>query len=529
MGPGRAEAENDQSALIEWLERPETYGVEGPVARIDTHIAVVFLAGDRAYKLKRPVSLSYLDYCSAERRHAACLAELRINRRTAPGLYLEVVPVTSKAGTFALGGTSEAVDWLVVMRRFPQESLFSSLADADALDGPLMIRLADTVAAFHADAPVRPEYGGLDGLSFVIESNDDCMKERSGDLLDGAAVAALTAASRAAIEDLAPLLEARRAAGRVRRCHGDLHLANLCLLDGRPTLFDAIEFSERIGSIDTLYDLAFLVMDLEHRGLRPLGNLVLGRYLAITGDYYGLPALPLFLSVRAAVRCHVSALAATRQTEPDATERLATQARAYLSLAHRCLAPTPAALIAVGGLSGTGKTTLARALAPRYGALPGAIHLRTDEIRKCLLGVAPETPLAPEAYRPEVTVQVYERMAAQAGIALSAGRTVVADAVFAAPWERDALAAVAARAGAGFAGLWLDAPYRVALERIEARRADASDATPTVLDAQRALDPGEMKWNRIDAGGTAAESASAAERALAAAGIRPAGSPDGSQ
>jgi aminoglycoside phosphotransferase family enzyme/predicted kinase len=519
---------DDQSGLIEWLERPDTHGIAGRVTRIDTHIAVVFLAGDRAYKLKRPVRLSYLDFSTVERRHAACLTELRINSRAAPSLYLGVVPVTKGEGGFALGGDGEAIDWLVVMRRFPQENLFSSLARSSKLDRALTVRLADRIADYHASAPVRPEYGGRDGLSFVIESNDLCMREHAGGLLSGDEVSALSDASRAALETHGALLEARRASGRVRRCHGDLHLANLCLLDGRPTLFDAIEFSERIGSTDLLYDLAFLVMDLDHRGLRPLANLVLGRYLAMTEDHYGLPALPLFLSVRAAVRCHVSALAAARQAETEERERKATEARTYLALARRCLEARSPALIAVGGLSGTGKTTLARALAPRYGALPGALHLRTDEIRKRLLGAEPETRLPAEAYGAHVTRQVYRRLEEQAAIALAAGRTVVADGVFAAPAERADLEAVAKRATVPFAGLWLEAPHRIAAARIEARRSDASDATPAVLDAQRALDTGAIGWSRIEAGGEADRTAGKAEALLAAAGIKPEDWPDAS-
>lgn len=520
--------QDDQSALTEWLERPETHGVAGPVTRIDTHIATVFLAGDRAYKLKRPVRLSYLDFSSVEQRHAACLTELRVNRRAAPSLYLDVVPVTAESGGFALGGESDPIDWLVVMRRFPQESLLSNLAESGALDRPLTILLADRIADYHDSAPIRPEYGGRDGLSFVIESNDVSMRENSGGLLPREEVAALSDASRAALEELGPLLEARRAAGRVRRCHGDLHLANLCLLNGRPTLFDAIEFSERIGSIDLLYDLAFLVMDLEHRGLRSLANLVLGRYLAMTEDHYGLPALPLFLSVRAAVRCHVSALAAARQAGPEERERKAGEARAYLALARRCLDTRPAALIAVGGLSGTGKTTLARTLAPRYGAVPGALHLRSDEIRKRLLGAKPETRLPADAYRPDVTLRVYRHLEDQAAIALAAGRTVVADAVFAMPTERNALEAAAKRAKTPFAGLWLEAPNQVAAERIEARKSDASDATPAVLEAQSMLDTGAIGWSRIEAGGDPDQSAAAAEDVLTAAGFKPDDWTDGS-
>ncbi|MDA0703228.1 MAG: AAA family ATPase [Proteobacteria bacterium] len=521
--------QEDQSALIEWLEQPETHGVAGPVTRIDTHAAVVFLAGDRAYKLKRPIRLSYLDYSSIEQRHAGCLTELRVNRRAAPSLYLDVVPVTAEDGGFALGGEGEPIDWLVVMRRFPQENLFSNLADTGALYRSLTIRLADRIADYHDSAPIRPEYGGRDGLSFVIESNDVSMRENSGGLLPRKEAAALSDASRAALGDLGPLLEARRAAGRVRRCHGDLHLANLCLLNGRPTLFDAIEFSERIGSIDLLYDLAFLVMDMEHRGLRPLANLVLGRYLAMTEDHYGLPALPLFLSVRAAVRCHVSALAAARQSGPEKRERKAAEALAYLALARHCLETRPATLIAVGGLSGTGKTTLARSLAPRYGAVPGALHLRSDEIRKRLLGAKPETRLPADAYRPDVTQRVYRHIEGQAAIALAAGRTVVADAVYAAPAERLALEAVAKRAKVPFAGLWLEAPQRIAAERIEVRKSDASDATPAVLEAQIMLDTGAIGWSRIEAGGEPDQSADAAADVLAAAGFKPDDWSDGSR
>jgi len=279
----------------------------------------------------------------------------------------------------------------------------------------------------------------------------------------------------------------------VRRGHGDLHLGNLCLREGRPTLFDALEFDEALARIDVGYDLAFLLMDLDLRLGRAAASRVLNRYVARTGDAGLVAGLPLWLSLRAMIRAHVEA---ARGRDSGAL-----LAAALAHLEHR-----PARLVAIGGLQGTGKSTLARALAPALGRCPGALVLRTDEARKRRFGIAPEARLPPEAYGEAVSAAVHDEVFAMAATALAAGQAVVLDAVFLDPVLRARAAAVARDAGLPFDGLWLDAPIEVLRARIAARRDDASDATEAVLLRAAAVDPGPIDWHRIDAtaGGEAA-------------------------
>ncbi len=509
----------DQSEVVDLLLKPETYGAAGPVERVDTHISVVFLVGNQAYKLKRAVRFPYLDFSTLELRRRYCEAEVETNRRTAPELYEDVVPVTREAdGTLALGGKGEVVDWIVVMKRFDQASLFDRLAGRHALTQELMSRVADEIARFHAAAEVRTDFGGRRSMEDTIVGNAEAFARHGPAVFGADATARLNALSRELLERVSELLEARRQGGRVRRCHGDLHLRNICLFGGRPVLFDAIEFSDDFACIDVLYDLAFLLMDLEHRGLRALANLVLNRYLSRAGDVVaelrGLAALPLFLSCRAAVRAHTGADAASSQPDGVKGRRLLEEARTYHRLALAFLEPPGPRLVAVGGLSGTGKTVLARELAPGLGAPPGAVILRSDVIRKHLMGVGELTRLGPETYTERVTKRVYGAIADRAAAALQAGRAVVADAVYARPDQRQQIEAAAAESGVPFGGLWLEAPADVLDGRIVGRARDASDATGQVLRKQLGYPLGGITWPKIDASGSTAETLALARASL---------------
>jgi aminoglycoside phosphotransferase family enzyme/predicted kinase len=504
-------SEQDQAAVIAFLSDPASHG-GAAVQRIDTHASIVFLASDRAFKLKRAVRFSYLDYSTPTLREQACRAELALNRRTAPELYEEVCPITrAPDGRLSLGGMGAALDWVVVMRRFDQETLFDRMAERRQLSDQLMFDLAEQIARFHAAAEIDQESGGYPGMAATTASDARNLRAAVPATLDAAAVEALIAATQAELARLAPLLEARRRAGRVRHCHGDLHLRNICIVAGRPTLFDGVEFSRLISNTDVLYDLAFLLMDLHVRALDALGNAVFNRYLDLQDESDGLPALPLFLSVRAAIRAHVSAAAAPQQ-EPDAQARTRDEARRYLVHAGDLLQPRPPRLIAIGGLSGTGKSTVAYGLAPELGAVPGARVLRSDVIRKRLFDAALTDRLPASAYRAEVGARVFQRMREEAAAALAGGRSVIADAVYARAAERDAIAAVAQAAKAPFVGLWLDAPAETLEARIAARRGDASDATATVLRRQLTYDLGRIDWHRVDAGRPAVNVIAAARR-----------------
>lgn len=513
--PNPAHVVADQSAVFDWLASPSTHGVA--TRRIETHGAMVVLAGDKAFKVKRAVRFPFMDYSTLERRRAACEAEVKVNRDGAPDLYLGALPITREpSGTLALGGTGPAVEWVVAMRRFDEEATLDVLAERGPLDPGLVVELARMVASSHAAAPVRPAEPAIASLRAYVDQNRDAFAE-SPDLFPQDRVAALSVASAAFLDRVTPLLLARGANGRIRRCHGDLHLRNIALIDGRPTLFDAIEFDDAIATGDVLYDLAFLLMDLMFRGHESDANTMLNRYLwsSDESDLDGLAALPLFLILRAAIRAKVVA-AGLGALAPADREGAARTAMRYFAWAEQMLEPRPARLVAIGGFSGTGKSTLAAALAPSIGRPPGAVHLRSDVERKRMFGVGEAERLPAEAYSPENGEQVYAILFRKAGRALAAGASVIVDAVHARPDERQAVERVAQEAGAAFTGLWLSAPVPERLARVEARRGDASDADAAVVSAQARADPGPMAWLTVDASGSPSQVLAAAARVVGA-------------
>jgi aminoglycoside phosphotransferase family enzyme/predicted kinase len=494
----------DQSGVIDFLGSPATHGGE-TVERIETHASIVFLAGDRAYKLKRAVRFDYLDFSTPSRRHMFCEAELRLNQRTAPTLYRRVVAITrSHDGSYALAGDGEPVDWVVEMNRFSQDVLFDRLAALDRLDLELMPPLAVEIARFHQSANRRPDHGGERGISSVIQGNAAGFAEYgSGCLAPGTSSRVIDESYRE-LERRASLLERRREAGFIRECHGDLHLRNIVLVDGRPTLFDGIEFNDELSCTDVFYDFAFLVMDLWRRKLPRHANAVFNRYLAETNDLEALPLLPLFLSCRAAVRAKTSATAGQLQDAGARQSELGLMALEYLEMAEQLLQPSRPALIAVGGLSGSGKSTLALGLAPLLGRVPGAVVLRSDEIRKRLCGVSILEPLGADGYSSQMSERVYAVLAERAAAIVTAGHSAIADAVYAREADRRTIEGIAIAASVPFVGLWLDAPDSVLVARTARRRNDPSDADAHVIRMQRGRDYGQISWHRVDASQSAA-------------------------
>lgn len=489
----------DQTAVVEFLATPSTYGT-APVERIDTHGAVVFLAGDRVYKLKRAVRFDYLDFSTADRRRVMCDAEVRLNRRTAPTIYRRVVAVTREpGGALALDGSGQPVDWVVEMNRFPADALFDRLAGAGQLDLALMPALAAAIVQFHRLAEPRFDHGGSTGMAWVIDGNEAGFAEFGGGILDATACRQLTGDARATLDRHAALLDDRRASGYVRQCHGDLHLRNIVLLDGQPTLFDGVEFNDEIACIDVLYDIAFLLMDLWRRELPRHANAVWNRYLAEGDDFSGMSLLPLFLSCRAAIRAKTSATAAGVQNDARRSDELQAAARRYLETALALLSPGRPCLVAIGGFSGTGKSTLALGLAPIVGAVPGAVVVRSDEIRKRLAGVPPLERLGPHGYTPEMSERVYAAAGERAEQILRQGHSAIVDAVYARPADREAIERVAATLEVPFVAIWLEAPEATLVARVDRRRGDVSDADADVIRAQLAQEAGAPGWERIDA------------------------------
>ena len=492
----------DQSSVVSFLSSPATHD-GAAVERIDTHASIVFLAGERAWKLKRAVRYDYLDYSTADRRRAMCDAELRINRRTAPALYRSVTPVTRQPdGSLALGGPGAPVDWLVEMTRFDQSRTLDRLAEAGLLPLQLMGPLAHAIARFHNAADCLTGQGGWEAMRRVVDGNAAGFARDGAGILNPVVCAAVTIRARFAVDRVGVLLDRRGAEGMVRHCHGDLHLRNIVLLDDQPTLFDAIEFNDEISTIDVLYDLAFLLMDLWRLGLPHHANVLWNAYLTETGNLDGVALMPAFLSCRAAIVAKTTATAATLQT--DVERRLELQARAndYLGIAAALLEPPAPRLVAVGGWSGSGKSTLAAAVAPSLGPAPGAVVIRSDEIRKKLCGVKPLDRLGPEGYTDDVSRRVYAALMKQADEVVRSGYTVIADAVFANAAERDAIQRVAAAAGVPFIGLWLEAAVPLLISRVERRGPDASDARRDVVRQQFARGLDALRWQRVDASGT---------------------------
>lgn len=480
---------DNQQRVIDFLSDPASHDGD-PVETIRTHGAYVFLAGKRAIKLKRAVKFPYMDFSTVAKRQAVCKAELQLNRRTAPALYRSVASITEEDnGALAIGGEGRVLDWVVIMDRFDQTTLFDRLAEAGVLTVPLMESLSDEIARFHGMANVAVGVDLPAEMRDVIRGNTANLRSWSPSIFAGTAIESLDERCAAMIDAHRPLLLQRASGGFVRRCHGDLHLRNICLVDDAPTLFDCLEFSERLATIDVAYDLAFLLMDLEHRGLRWAANRVLNRYLARTADYDCLALLPLYMAIRAAVRAHVSAAADQ-----------AGDARDYFRLALRLTDTVPQQLVAVGGLSGSGKSTLAAALAPSLGRAPGAVILRSDVLRKQLAGTDLFETLPPDAYTQDQSDAVYARLGDCSRMALAAGYAAVADAVFGKDTERHAIAAVAADMDVPFRGLWLDIPAEEQDRRLAARTADVSDATPSVGKGQRTMVGPVRDWHRLDAG-----------------------------
>lgn len=458
---------------------------------IDTACAHVFLAPERALKMKRHDDLGYVDFSTAERRYWALERELEFNRPAAPDIYRAVRRVTREPdGGLAIDGVGPTVDHLLEMRRFDETNVLS--ACPERVTGDLAETLGRTIAAVHRQAPLRPA-GGLTALSFTVGSNAQLLRETCVGL-DQARVEDMIARTEAELERQAPRLAHRSATGFARRCHGDLHLGNILLEGGQTVLFDCIEFNDILSDLDVQYDLAFLLMDLAFRGRRDAAVRALSAWLDEAARSFpaeiwdGLATLPLMLSVRAGVRAHVTAHSGDPAT-----------ARAYVEAAIAHLQPAPPMLIAVGGFSGSGKSTFSRVVAPHLGASPGAVILRTDEVRKRRLNTPPTETAGAETYAPAAYAQTYDELFGNARALLQAGRAVVLDASFIEPQTRSRVEVLAHEVGVPLHTAWLDAPADVLEARVSRRTGDASDATVEVLKQQLATGAGAMSWPQVDA------------------------------
>lgn len=450
----------------------------------ETHISAVFIGTDTVWKLKKAVRMPFLDFSSLEARGHFLRRELELNKPAAPGIYRDVVAVSRRSdGSLELGGDNP-VDWVLRMAPVPADDFLDVIASAGGLTPQILDQLGDCVAAYHARLPPVPNGDSVVTMLRITEGN------AASAIAAGLPQASVEAWQRkivSAIEDRRDWLAERSLTGYVRRCHGDLHLGNLCLWEGKPVAFDALEFDEALATIDVGYDLAFLLMDLDRPQTgRSAANRVLNRYAARTGDI-PLAGLPIFLSQRAMIRAHV-------------LRAMNGHSSGYLAASVTYLEPAPPVVVAIGGLQGTGKSTLARALAPELGPAPGALIVRSDEVRKRLHGSDPETRLPQAAYTESANMATNAAVINLARRAALSRHSVIVDATFLDLTVRQALSDVIRRTGVPFVAFWLDAPLSVLETRIEARKGDASDANVAVLHRSAADNPGPGDWNLVSAG-----------------------------
>lgn len=473
-------------SLVEQMSQMEFYPhkVIEPITLIQTHVSYVFLTGDYAYKVKKPVNFGFLDYSTLEKRSHFCHQELEMNKRGAPELYLEVLPVTQTGEKFNLGGTGEAVESVLKMRQFPQSALLSEMFELGTLTESHMEQLGQVVAKYHEKTQTSDRIGSFGEVTQVrqaIDENYQQTKKYIGNAQTQAQYAETKKYTDNFFTGRNQLFKSRIENNKIRECHGDLHLRNICLWNDKILLFDCIEFNEPFRFVDVMYDVAFTVMDLQARQRPDFGNAFLNTYVEQTGDWEGLQVLPLYLSRQAYVRAKVTSFLLDDPGIPESAKvEAAATASAYYKLAWEYTKPRQGKLILMSGLSGAGKSTTARLLARKL----DAIHLRSDAVRKHLGNIPLSERGGDELYTPEMTQKTYDRLL-QLGVMLAnQGFTVILDAKY----DRTALRTNAIDL-ADFQQLPLQimhctAPIEVLRDRLAARTGDIADATADLLEFQ---------------------------------------------
>lgn len=475
--------------LIRALQNPELY--DHPVQRfqvLETHISWVILTGDYAYKIKKPMDFGFLNFSTLDRRKHFCEEELRLNKRLADSLYLEVLPITGSAGAPLLGGSGEAFEYAIRMRQFDQHELFDKQQERGELDAGQLASLARQVAEFHETLPPVPDDKPLGTPAAVfagMQENFDQIRPMIDDEALLNQIDHLEAWTRATFERLQPLIEQRRAEGFVRECHGDLHLANITVYEGEVTVFDCIEFSEPFRWIDVINDLAFLLMDLESRGENRLASVVLNHYLEYRGDFQALPLLNLYKAYRAMVRGKIALFTMANPSLSDSEKAdLMQRFREYARLAEAYSSIPNPYLLATTGLSASGKSAISKDMAAEL----GLVRLRSDVERKRLYGLGPlddsKSGIGQNLYTEEANQRTYQRLAELARELLLAGMPVIVDAACLKQQERELLTEVAESLGLPFALIHCEAPEQTRRQWIRERAGDASEASEELLEAQ---------------------------------------------
>lgn len=496
--------------LVESLRDPERSPLSGErIVVLETHVSYILLTGPLAYKLKKPLALDFLDFTTLERRRIACEDELRLNRRTAPELYRRVVAITGTPEAPRLGGPGEAIEYAVEMRQFDPEALFSTRLERGGIAGDQVDALAVRIARFHAELASSAESSRDRTVERAVESAADpagaTIRRNVAEILAlspppppplRARVETLAGWIDSELERIGPTLATRRRTGFVRECHGDLHLANVALVDDRPVLFDCLEFDLALRCIDVVDEIAFAFMDFRAHGRPDLSARFVNAYLERTGDYEGVVGLRLFAVHRALVRAKVALIRACQPSSSGTKDPIADSiadsladpaVERPLAVAEELVRHRPPRLVITCGLAGSGKTTVSSRLVESL----EAIRIRSDVERKRMAGLAAAersgSALGEGLYDPDGSRRTYARLETLARTLLASGWSVVVDAAFLTASERAPFGALALRGGFAFTTVVCDAPVQILRSRVETRRAkglDASEADRAVLEHQ---------------------------------------------
>ncbi|MCT7960863.1 AAA family ATPase [Laspinema sp. D1] len=459
--------------------------VQEPITLMQTHASFLLLTGDYVYKVKKSVNFGFLDYSTLEKRHHFCSEELRLNRQIAPQMYLEVVAVTKTDSGLELNGEGEPIEYALKMRQFPQEALLIHQFEQGQLTQEQMEQLGQVVAEFHRQTPTSDSIRKFGEVARIREAIDNNYKQ-SQPYIDGPQTRQQFEETKAYSDrffaERSAQFEQRMLTDKIRECHGDLHLKNIARWDNQILLFDRIEFNEAFRFVDVMYDIGFVVMDIEARGRQDLANGFLNTYLEQTGDWQGLQVLRLYLSRQAYVRAKVTSLMLDdANIAEDEKEGAWQTARDYYHLAWQYTQPRQGRLILMCGLSGSGKSTIARQLA----RATGAIHIRSDAVRKHLAGIPLQSKGSDEIYIAEMTAQTYGRLLELGIMGASEGWTVILDAKYDRQGLREAAIAAARDRGLPLQILHCTAPIAILRDRLNHRQGDIADATADLLDTQQ--------------------------------------------